>query len=118
MTKREMRSPLPALLTLLQGFAASFARANAAAIVLIGRSADDLAETEQLVNLTNPDTKVLPIALDITDANGVRRAFEDIVARFGAPHVLINNAGYINPLDSITDVDINLWWRTQVRGSK
>ena len=82
---------------------------------MIGRSASDLAETAKLVNSINPNPKVLPISLDITDADGVRKAFEDIVARFGAPHVLINNAGCINPLDSITDVDIDLWWRTQVR---
>ncbi|KAJ5886988.1 uncharacterized protein N7473_009662 [Penicillium subrubescens] len=95
------------------GFAASFAHANASAIVLIGRSVDDLAETEKLVNRINAKTKVLSIPLDITDATGVTKAFEDIVARFGAPHVLINNAGYINPLDTIIDVDIGSWWRTQ-----
>ncbi|KAJ5153499.1 uncharacterized protein N7482_009977 [Penicillium canariense] len=95
------------------GFAASFARANAAAIVLIGRSAGDLAETEKLVNSINPETKVLLISLDVTNAAGVTKAFEDIVARFGVPHVLINNAGYINPLDPIADVDVDLWWRTQ-----
>jgi NAD(P)-dependent dehydrogenase (short-subunit alcohol dehydrogenase family) len=83
--------------------------------VLIGRSVDDLAETEKLVNRINAKTKVLSIPLDITDATGVTKAFEDIVARFGAPHVLINNAGYINPLDTIIDVDIGSWWRTQVR---
>lgn len=98
--------------------AVSFAQANAAAIVLIGRSAADLTETEKLVNSINPETKVLSIPLDVTDAAGVTKAFEDIVARFGAPHVLINNAGYLNPLDSIVDVDVDLWWRTQVRLSQ
>lgn len=102
-------------LTSFRGFAASFAQANAAAVVLIGRSAEQLAETEKLVNSLNPDTKVLSIPLDITDTAGVTKAFEDIVARFGSPHVLINNAGYINPLDSIADVDVDLWWGTQVR---
>lgn len=86
--------------------------------MLIGRSADDLAETEKLVNSINAETKVLSIPLDITDATGVTKAFADIVARFGAPHVLINNAGYINPLDTIADVDIDSWWRTQVRSLK
>ncbi|OOQ84507.1 putative oxidoreductase, short chain dehydrogenase/reductase family [Penicillium brasilianum] len=95
------------------GFAASFAQANAAAVVLIGRSAGDLAETEKLVNSINPDIQILSIPLDVTDTAGVTKAFEDIVARFGAPHVLINNAGYINPLDSIADADVDLWWRTQ-----
>ena len=95
--------------------AVSFAQANAATIVLIGRSAEDLTETEKLVNSINPETKVLSIPLDVTDAAGVTKAFEEIVSRFGAPHVLINNAGYINPIDSIIDVDVDLWWRTQVR---
>jgi NAD(P)-dependent dehydrogenase (short-subunit alcohol dehydrogenase family) len=74
-----------------------------------------LAETEKLVNSINPDIQILSIPLDITDMAGVTKAFEAITARFGAPHVLINNAGYINPLDSIADVDVDLWWRAQVR---
>lgn len=110
-----MRSSALNLANILQGFAASFAQANAAAVVLIGRTAADLAETEKLVNRINPDIQILSIPLDVTDTAGVTKAFEAIVARFGAPHVLINNAGYINPLDSIADVDVDLWWRTQVR---
>jgi NAD(P)-dependent dehydrogenase (short-subunit alcohol dehydrogenase family) len=116
-TDKDTVNYLSVWLTASQGFAASFAHANAAAIVLIGRSANDLAETEKLVNSISPETKVLSIPLDITDAADVTKAFEDIVARFGAPHVLVNNAGYINPLDSINNVDVDLWWRTQVRSS-
>lgn len=102
-------------LTIVQGFAVSFAQANAAAVVLIGRSAVDLIETERLVTSINSETKVLSIPLDVTDADGVTKAFEEIVARFGAPHVLINNAGHINAPESIVDVDVDSWWRTQVR---
>ncbi|KAJ5692723.1 hypothetical protein N7462_002146 [Penicillium macrosclerotiorum] len=95
------------------GFATSFAHAKAAAIVLIGRSSDALAKTESLVNKLNPETQVLCIPLDVTDKNGVDTAFEQIVTRFGVPHVLINNAGTLDSLEPIAEVDIDRWWRTQ-----
>ncbi|KAL3476705.1 hypothetical protein BJX99DRAFT_258255 [Aspergillus californicus] len=96
-----------------QAFAASFARANAKAIALIGRSADGLAETEKLVKGINPNTQVYCIALDVTDTATVFEAFDEIVARLGVPQVLVNNAGVVNPLASMVETDIESWWRTQ-----
>ncbi|KAL3483883.1 hypothetical protein BJX62DRAFT_249073 [Aspergillus germanicus] len=94
-------------------FAASFARAGAKAIALLGRSADDLAETEKLVGEINPETQVLSIAVSVTDPAGVTKAFDEIVKRFGVPHVLVNNAGALASADTIFDSDIDSWWETQ-----
>ncbi|KAJ5111566.1 hypothetical protein N7532_002101, partial [Penicillium argentinense] len=94
-------------------FAASFARANAAALVLLGRSAEGLEETQKLVNEINPATKVLSIAVDVTDEAGVNKAFQDAVAQFGVPHVLVNNAGALVVLDTIINTDVESWWKTQ-----
>ncbi|KAL3448217.1 hypothetical protein BJX65DRAFT_317461 [Aspergillus insuetus] len=94
-------------------FAASFARAGAKAIALLGRSAKDLAETKKLVKEINPETLVHSIAVSITDASDVAKAFDEIVERFGTPHVLINNAGVMASGDSIFDSDIESWWATQ-----
>ncbi|GAB1212211.1 hypothetical protein ATERTT37_001343 [Aspergillus terreus] len=102
------------------GFAASFARAKAEAIVLIARNASKLAETEQLVKEINPATKVLSLAVDVVDEPGIKDAFRQIVERFGTPHVLINNAGVTGALKPIFDEDIDSWWRTQeinIRGT-
>lgn len=95
------------------GFALSFARANAAALVLLGRSSEGLAQTERLVHETNPSTKVLSIPVDITDETGVNKAFQAAVDKFGVPHVLVNNAGALVKLDSIVNTDVESWWKTQ-----
>lgn len=87
--------------------AVSFARANAKAIALLGRSADGLAKTEQLVKELNPVAQVHSAVVDITDAAGVINAFDEIVARLGVPNVLINNAGALS-LASTMESDIEL----------
>jgi NAD(P)-dependent dehydrogenase (short-subunit alcohol dehydrogenase family) len=70
--------------------------------------------TEKFVKECNPATQVLPITVDVVDEAGVKNAFREIVARFGVPHVLINNAGALAPLESIVDSDLDSWWQTQV----
>jgi hypothetical protein len=97
-----------------QGFAVSFARANAAALVLLGRSSEGLTETERLVNEINPSTKVLSIPVDVTDEAGMNKAFETAVEKLGVPQVLINNAGQLVKLDTIVNTDVESWWKTQV----
>ncbi|KAA8652851.1 hypothetical protein EYZ11_003320 [Aspergillus tanneri] len=96
-----------------KAFAASFARANVAALGLIGRSAEGLAETEKLINKINPETKVLSIVVDVTDEAGMSNAFRNIVVRLGVPHVLVNNAGTLVSLKPIVDTDVDSWWKTQ-----
>jgi hypothetical protein len=97
-----------------QGFAVSFARANAAALVLLGRSSEGLAETERLVKEINPATKVLSIPVDVTDEVGMNKAFDTAVEKLGVPHVLVNNAGALVKLDTIVNTDVESWWKTQV----
>ncbi|KAL2815255.1 hypothetical protein BDW59DRAFT_153925 [Aspergillus cavernicola] len=95
------------------GFAASFARANAKALALLGRSAAGLAETEKLVKNINPGIEVYSITVDVTDAAKVAKAFDEIVARFGVPHVLVNNAGTLEAITPMMDSDLESWWNTQ-----
>ncbi|KAL3457153.1 hypothetical protein BJX64DRAFT_25625 [Aspergillus heterothallicus] len=94
-------------------FAASFARAQAKAIALLGRSASKLAETEKIIKEINPATEVRSIVVDVVDEAAVADAFDEIESRFGTPHVLINNAGILGPLASATETDITSWWKTQ-----
>ncbi|KAJ5651864.1 hypothetical protein N7507_009290 [Penicillium longicatenatum] len=94
-------------------FAASFARAGAAVIALIGRSASGLEETEKFINDVDPSIKVLRFALDITDQTAVETAFKDITAQAGVPQVLINNAGNLSPLESTFESSLDSWWECQ-----
>ena len=82
---------------------------------MIGRSAEGLAETEKLIHEISPDTKSLTLAVDVTDEAGVNDAFKKIKARFGVPHVLVNNAGYLSPLETIGDSPLDAWWQAHVR---
>ncbi|KAJ5965776.1 hypothetical protein N7481_012490 [Penicillium waksmanii] len=95
------------------GFAVSFARANAAALILLGRSSEGLVETERLVKEINPATKVLSIPVDVTDEAGMNKAFDTAVEKLGVPNVLVNNAGALVKLDTIVNTDVESWWKTQ-----
>lgn len=61
--------------------------------------------------------RVIPSRVDLTDRAGVAAAARDLIARSGAPHILVNNAGIqgaIGPVESQGDedwqkvIDINL----------
>ncbi|BDD63037.1 hypothetical protein MPDQ_003674 [Monascus purpureus] len=95
-----------------QGFAASFARAHAAAIVLIARSTSNLAQTEDLIKRINPHTKVLSFAVDILDEAGIQNAMQETVKRVGIPSVLVNNAAAMT-MENIASSDSESWWKIQ-----
>jgi NAD(P)-dependent dehydrogenase (short-subunit alcohol dehydrogenase family) len=56
----------------------------------------------------------LAIACDVTDEESVRSMYAEVAARFGAVHVLFNNAG-ISPADdaSVLDTSLESWQRVQ-----
>ncbi|CEN60529.1 hypothetical protein ASPCAL02965 [Aspergillus calidoustus] len=95
-----------------RGFAISFAQAKAAAIALLGRSADALAETEKQVKEISPETVVLSLVADVRDEAGINAAFETIVAKCGVPDVLINNAGYLVN-EVIGESTVESFWTVQ-----
>jgi NAD(P)-dependent dehydrogenase (short-subunit alcohol dehydrogenase family) len=50
--------------------------------------------------------------VDVTDEDSVARLYDDVEARFGAVHVLVNNAGVLLPGDAgIADTDLAVWQR-------
>lgn len=93
-----------------KGFAASFARAGAKALVLIARSASNLADTAADIKAIDPNVETLLIPTDINDDVSVDAAFAKIKKEYGSADILINNASILTPPQRLGDVDIKSWW--------
>jgi NAD(P)-dependent dehydrogenase (short-subunit alcohol dehydrogenase family) len=61
---------------------------------------------------------VLPLALDVTDADAVRAAIAAGVGRFGRLDVVVNNAGYANvaPIETGDEADFRVQFETNLWG--
>ena len=81
-----------------------------AAVGVIGRSADDLAETVRLIEAAG--VVAAGARADVTDEPGTAQAFGELRRRLGPPDVLINNAGINGPIGPLWDVPPDEWWRT------
>jgi len=92
--------------------AAQFA-AEGAAVVLAARSVEGL---QRVADAIGDEDRVLPVPTDVADTDAAAKLFERAEDRFGAVHVLVNNAGYNSrgPLESrpveevARIVDVNL----------
>lgn len=74
------------------GRATALALAGAGAKVAIaGRNQEKLAETLGLLHEAGADAA--SFTCDVRDEGQVRRLADDVMARFGAVHILVNNAG-------------------------
>src|SRR6202012_4563532 len=74
---------------------------------------------EQLAEFTEKyGDRVLPLALDVTDAEAVQNAVSAGVERFGRLDVVVNNAGYANlaPIETGTEADFRTQFETNFWG--
>ncbi|MFC4244832.1 SDR family NAD(P)-dependent oxidoreductase [Gryllotalpicola reticulitermitis] len=62
--------------------------------------------------------RVLPLALDVTDAEAARTAIERAAQHFGRIDVVVNNAGYANvsPIETTDDADFRAQFETNFWG--
>src|SRR5690242_19090297 len=91
--------------------------AHGAAVGLVARSADELAETVALVHEAGGIAAAAPA--DVTDEAGLAAAVDELSAALGPPDLLINNAGILGPIGPSWEVDGADWWRmmeVNVRG--
>ncbi len=89
------------------GRAFSLALAKTGAkVVVTGRTKKSLDETVRLLG-----GDALAVACDVADPKSVDRAFGEIRDKCGRVDVLVNNAGVNTAIDTLWEVDPDLWWR-------
>ncbi len=93
-----------------QATAIAFAQAGAKAIYITARSEQALKDTKAKIIEANPETQCGLMACDVTDAQQVKAAIDDCVAKFGGIDVADANAGYLDKWTKIGESDIDSWW--------
>lgn len=87
-----------------------FAR-EGAKVAVLDRSLDRASETVRLVE--EDGGAALAIHADVSSPGDCQRAVDDTVSRFGALHILYNNAGVWIPGDGpVTELELSAWEQT------
>lgn len=69
--------------------------------------ADRAAEVARLVEGTGQ--RAYPVQLDVSSTQSVTQAYDDVLANFGPPEVLVNNAGSLFEIRPFLEIDDKLW---------
>lgn len=92
-----------------RAIAQSLASAGAAVAVL-ARSQDELAETIGLIEKAGG--RAGAFVADVTDPAAVRNAMRSVEEFLGPVDLLVNNAGAVQPLGPFEENSVEDWWRT------
>lgn len=104
---------------LITGASRGFGREFALAAL---RRGDNVAATARdvstLDDLRDRYPGLLPLALDVTDAEAVHERVAEAEAHFGGLDVVVNNAGYghFGAVEEVTDDELRAQWETNVLG--
>ncbi|KAJ2753954.1 hypothetical protein H4S06_003655 [Coemansia sp. BCRC 34490] len=85
--------------------------ANGVSVIGVARSHDALLKEQARVAAEDSNAAFIPCAADITTAAGIERTAQCLAQSGLALCALINNAGVIQPIARIADVDIEQWRR-------
>jgi NAD(P)-dependent dehydrogenase (short-subunit alcohol dehydrogenase family) len=92
------------------GIATALAGAGAS-VVVAARTMKQVEGTVQ--SITRSGGQAIAVRCDVTDRDSVAAAYAEGKAAFGAPNLLVNNAGVQGPLGPAGLVEIQAWWDTQ-----
>lgn len=92
------------------GIATALAGAGAA-VAVAARSLDQVEQTA--AEIARAGGRAIAVRCDVTDPASVAAAFREAEAAFGAPNLLVNNAGIQGPLGAAGLVDPMAWWNAQ-----
>ncbi|KAK1466328.1 short-chain dehydrogenase [Colletotrichum cuscutae] len=88
--------------------ARSFAQANAAKLILTGRTESTLHQTAAALRAEFPD---LEFSLHVGSISSTDHAASLFASPERSPDVLVNNAGYLSEPASFVDADSKDWWQ-------
>jgi len=95
--------------------------ASGADVAILARDPGALAEAKQQIEAGAPGRKVAAISCDVSKADAIRRAYDEVMSAFGKIDIFVNNAGQSTrgPSETITDemwqADFDLKLFAQVR---
>src|ERR1044071_5119610 len=99
------------------GIAAALGAAGAAGVV---NYASDAAGAERVVSeIVRSDGRAIAVQGDVSKAEDVQRLFARALGEFGAPDIIVNNAGVFRfaPLDGITEQEFHREFDINVLGT-
>ncbi|KAL2876455.1 hypothetical protein SGCOL_008261 [Colletotrichum sp. CLE4] len=88
--------------------ARSFAQANAAKLILTGRTESTLQKTSAALRADFPNLEVSLHVGSVSSPENVASLFASLDR---SPDVLVNNAGYLSEPMSFVDADLKDWWQ-------
>jgi len=100
--------------------AEEYARSGAD-VAILARDPGALAEAKQTIAAGAPGRKVAAISCDVSKADAIKKAYDQVMAEFGKVDIFVNNAGQSTrgPSESLTDeqwqADFDLKLFAQVR---
>ena len=92
-----------------RGIGREYARmfaAHEAAVAVIDIDLEGAVETVEIINEESPNSDVIYISVDVTDAQSVQMMSEKVKTRFGSIGILINNAGIWGDLEKTRLMEI------------
>lgn len=99
------------------GIARAFAEAGAAVVVNYA-SARDGAE-RVVADIARTDGKAIAVPADVANATDVARLFDETARAFGAPDIVVNNAGVYTfaPVEQVTEAEFHRQFNINVLGT-
>jgi NAD(P)-dependent dehydrogenase (short-subunit alcohol dehydrogenase family) len=90
-----------------RAMALALARAGAA-VAVVARTAEQLAETVALIE--GEGGRAIAVPADVTDRQAVERMAREVERQLGPVDLLVNNAGTGDPGGPLWEVDPDQWW--------
>jgi NAD(P)-dependent dehydrogenase (short-subunit alcohol dehydrogenase family) len=80
-----------------------------AAVAVVARSSEEIAETAELIQTTGGQT--LGLTVDLLDQHAVEQMAQEIGLQFGPVDILVNNAGRHHAIGPLWLIDPDDWWQ-------